>query len=439
MTVLMFVLGVLVFAVGVAVSIGLHELGHLVPGKLFGVKVTQYFVGFGPTVWSRRRGETEYGVKAVPFGGYVKLVGMLPPGDGDDPSALRGSNTGVVSQLIRDARSAEYDLVEEGDEDRLFYRLSWWKKLVIMGSGVATNLVLAFLLFAVVFMGRGALVPDTDATVVGQVSQCVVATTSAETADRPCTSADPEAPAEKAGIRPGDRIVSFNGTPVSTWAQLRRVIAANDAGAAAIVVERGGHRLTLHTSTTVTARPVPGGSDRVTRTGFLGVVPTASYVRQGPGYVVSTMASGTWETVKAIGSLPVKLYHVARASVGLEKRDPNGPMSVVGAGRVAGELTSQQGVPLHDGIFAVVGLLAALNLFLGVLNLVPLLPLDGGQMAGAVYEALRRAVAKVLRRPDPGFVDVAKLLPVGYVMAGVILVASVVLIYADIVAPINLS
>ncbi len=439
MTVLMFVLGVLVFAVGVAASIGLHELGHLVPGKLFGVKVTQYFVGFGPTVWSRRRGETEYGVKAVPFGGYVKLVGMLPPGDGDDPSALRGSNTGVVSQLIRDARSAEYDLVEEGDEDRLFYRLSWWKKLVIMGSGVATNLVLAFLLFAVVFMGRGALVPDTGSTVVGQVSQCVIATTSADASERPCTAADPEAPAKKAGIRPGDRIVSFNGTPVSTWWQLRKVIAANDAGAATIVVERAGHRRTLHTSTTVTARPVPGGSDQLTRTGFLGVVPTAGYVRQGPGYVVSTMASGTWETVKAIGSLPVKLYHVARAAVGLEKRDPNGPMSVVGAGRVAGELTSQRGVPLSDGIFSVVGLLAGLNLFLGVLNLVPLLPLDGGQMAGAVYEALRRAVAKLLRRPDPGFVDVAKLLPVGYVMAGVILVASVVLIYADIVAPVSLS
>jgi membrane-associated protease RseP (regulator of RpoE activity) len=150
------------------------------------------------------------------------------------------------------------------------------------------------------------------------------------------------------------------------------------------------------------------------------------------------MATGTWQTVKAIGALPVKLYHVARASVGLEKRDQNGPMSVVGAGRLAGEAASQAPTPV-DGLFFVLTLLAGLNLFLGVLNLVPLLPLDGGQMAGAVYEALRRGLARLLHRPDPGFVDVAKLLPVGYVMAGVILVASVVLIYADIVAPVSLS
>jgi membrane-associated protease RseP (regulator of RpoE activity) len=437
MSTLMFVLGVLVFAVGVALSIGLHELGHLVPGKLFGVKVTQYFVGFGPTVWSRRRGETEYGVKAVPFGGYVKLVGMLPPGEEDDPGRLRGGNTGVISQLIRDARSAEYDLVEEGDEDRLFYRLSWWKKLVVMGAGVTTNLVIAFLLFAVVFMGRGVPTPTTT---VASVSQCVIAVTKAD-ANKPqrhCTSGDPEAPAKKAGIHPGDRIVSFNGHRIDGWQELQSAIRGNDGGSATIVVRRDGRLRTLHTSTTVSARPVPGHPQRISKAGFLGIAPTAVYVRQGPGYVVSTMATGTWQTVKAIGALPVKLYHVARASVGLEKRDQNGPMSVVGAGRLAGEAASQAPTPV-DGLFFVLTLLAGLNLFLGVLNLVPLLPLDGGQMAGAVYEALRRGLARLLHRPDPGFVDVAKLLPVGYVMAGVILVASVVLIYADIVAPVSLS
>ncbi|MGA8209351.1 MAG: site-2 protease family protein [Nocardioidaceae bacterium] len=435
MTVLTFVLGVLVFAVGVAVSIGLHELGHLVPGKLFGVKVTQYFVGFGPTVWSRRRGETEYGVKAIPFGGYVKLVGMLPPAPDQAPGTLRGSNTGVVSQLIRDARSAEYDLVEEGDEDRLFYRLPAWKKLVIMGSGVMTNLVLGFVLFAVVFMGHGVPEPTTT---VAAVSQCVIATSSTDDV-RECTPADPEAPAKRAGLRPGDEIVAFNGARIRDWEQLRDVIRSNDDGVAVIVVRRGGEQVTLRTSTTVTARPAEPGSEQVTRTGFLGVVPDSEYVRQGPGFVVSTMASGTWRTVQAIGDLPVKLYHVGLAALGLEARDQNGPMSVVGAGRVAGELTSREGVPLGDGVFSVLLLLAGLNLFLGVLNLVPLLPLDGGQMAGALYEGLRRGVARVLRRPDPGFVDVAKLLPIGYVMAGVILVASLVLIYADIVAPVSLG
>jgi membrane-associated protease RseP (regulator of RpoE activity) len=110
----------------------------------------------------------------------------------------------------------------------------------------------------------------------------------------------------------------------------------------------------------------------------------------------------------------------------------------VGAGRLAGEATARAPTPV-DGLFFVLALLAGLNLFLGVLNLVPLLPLDGGQIAGALYEGLRRGVARVLRRPDPGFVDIAKLLPVGYVMAGVILVVSLVLIYADIVAPVTLS
>ena len=161
MDALTYLLGVLLFVVGVAASIGLHELGHLLPGKLFDVKVTQYFVGFGRTVWSRRRGETEYGVKAIPLGGYVKLVGMLPPGPDQDPKAVRSSNTGMFAQLMSDARSAEYELVEKGDENRLFYKLSWWKKLVVMGSGVMTNLVIAFLLFAAVFMVHGVRTPTT--------------------------------------------------------------------------------------------------------------------------------------------------------------------------------------------------------------------------------------------------------------------------------------
>jgi membrane-associated protease RseP (regulator of RpoE activity) len=438
MSVLLFALGVLLFAVGVALSIGLHELGHLIPGKLFGVKTTQYFIGFGPTVWSTKRGETEYGVKAVPFGGFVKLVGMLPPARDDEQGRVRGTNTGIVSQLMSDARKAEYELVEPGDEDRLFYRLAWWKKLVVMGAGVTTNLLIAFVLFAVVFMGHGVPTPTTT---VNSVSKCVIAVTKAneDKPQRHCAGNDPEAPASKAGIRPGDRIVSFNGRPIRHWHQLQSAIRRNDAGDATIVVKRAGHRLTLRTSTTVSARPDPNDPQRVSKVGFLGITTTSTNVRTGPGYVVTTMATGTWATMKAIGQLPVKLYHVGRAALGLEKRDPNGPMSVVGAGRVAGELTSQQGVSFVDGLFSVVVLLAGLNLFLGMLNLVPLLPLDGGQMAGALYEALRRGVAKVLRRPDPGFVDVAKLLPVGYVMAGVILVASVVLIYADIVAPVSLS
>jgi membrane-associated protease RseP (regulator of RpoE activity) len=434
MTVLLFALGVLMFTVGLALSVGLHELGHLVPGKLFGVKVTQYFVGFGPTVWSKRRGETEYGVKAVPLGGYVKLIGMLPPGPEDDPGKVRSTNTGVLSQMVSDARRAEYELVEEGDEDRLFYKLPWWKKLIVMMSGVATNLVIAFLLFAVLLMGRG--VPESTTT-ISAVSECVIAYDPSSDAEPTCTAADPESPAKAAGLQPGDRLVSFNGQAISSWGRAQQAIRGNQGGAATIVVERDGERVTTRTNTTVSARPVGPDAGRVEKVGFLGVTPVQEYHRQDAAFVVNTMATSTWETVKAIATLPPKLYHVGRAALGFEERARNSPMSVVGAGRVAGEVTSRS-TPA-DGFWFVLGLLAGLNLFLGMLNLVPLLPLDGGQMAGAIYEGIRRGVAKLLHRPDPGFVDIAKLLPVGYVMAGVILVASVVLIYADLVAPVALG
>ena len=438
MDALTYFLGVLLFVVGVAASIGLHELGHLLPGKLFDVKVTQYFVGFGRTVWSRRRGETEYGVKAIPLGGYVKLVGMLPPGPDQDPKAVRSSNTGMFAQLMSDARSAEYELVEKGDEDRLFYKLSWWKKLVVMGSGVMTNLVIAFVLFAIVFMGHGV---RTATTTVEDVSQCVIAVTKANAtkATRACTAADPVAPAKAAGIRPGDRIVSFNGSPVNDWEGMQKAIRGNGGGSATIVVHRDGRDVTLRTNTTVSPRVDPTDPQRITKVGFLGVRPTVVLQKQDAGFVVTTMASGTWETVKALGAMPVKLYHVGRAALGLEERDQNGPMSVVGAGRVAGEISSRQAVPASDRFFSLLLLLAGLNLFLGMFNLVPLPPLDGGPMATTVYEALRRWVARLRKKPDPGFVDSAKLLPVTYVMAAVILVMSVVLIYADIVAPVSLS
>jgi membrane-associated protease RseP (regulator of RpoE activity) len=438
MTALTYTLGVLLFVVGVAVSIGLHELGHLVPGKLFDVKVTQYFVGFGRTLWSRRRGETEYGVKAIPLGGYVKLVGMLPPGPEQDPRQVRGSNTGMFAQLMSDARSAEYELVEPGDENRLFYKLPWWKRIIIMGSGVMTNLVIAFLLFAVVFMGHGA---PTATTTIDGVSQCVIAVTKAN-ADQPvraCRPSDPVAPAKQAGLQPGDKIVAFNGKAIRDWEQMQTAIRANEGGRAAITVERDGKRLTVTTNTTVSARPDPNDPERITKTGFLGIVPVQALERKGVGFVVTTMADGTWATVQALASMPVKLYHVGRAALGLEKRDQNGPMSVVGAGRVAGEMASQHQAPVADRFFSLLLLLAGLNLFLGLFNLVPLPPLDGGPMAATLYEAVRRWVAKLLRRPDPGVVDSAKLLPVTYVMAGLILVMSVVLIYADIVAPVSLG
>lgn len=438
MTVLTYTLGVLLFTVGVLVSVALHEAGHLVPGKLFNVKVTQFFVGFGRTLWSRQRGETEYGLKAIPLGGYCKLVGMLPPAPDQDPGKVRDTKTGMFAQLMDDARSAEYEFVDEADQGRLFYNKPWWQRVIIMGSGVTINLVIAFLLFSVVFMGHGVPKPTTT---VEAVSECVIAVTRANL-DKPvreCRAGDPVAPAREAGFLPGDRIVAFNGAPITSWQEIQREIRANGDKTASVVVARDGAEVTLTPKTVVSPRLDPDNLERITRAGFLGVVPTTVNERQDVGFVVSTMATGTWETIKVIGAMPVKLYHVARASVGLEERDPEGPMSVVGAGRVAGEMASQHQVSVSDRFFSVLALLAGLNLFLGLINLVPLPPFDGGGIATTLYEAARRGIARLLHRPDPGHVDSARLLPVTYVMAGVILLMSLVLIYADIVAPISLT
>jgi membrane-associated protease RseP (regulator of RpoE activity) len=435
MTPVLYLLGVAVFVVGLVASVGLHELGHLVPAKRFGVKVTQYFVGFGRTVWSTRRGETEYGLKAIPLGGYVKLVGMLPP-DPRDPEGdrhVRSSNTGLFTQLVSDARAAEYELVKPGDEDRLFYKLPWWKKVVVMAGGPTTNLVIAFVLFAAVFGVYGTV---EQTTTVGTVAQCVIP---ADEAGRDCRAGDPVTPAVQAGLRPGDQVLAFNGSSVSSWEDLVRLVRDNDDGPATLLVERDGERLTMATNTTVNVARTLDGGDRFEQAGFLGITSTTTRETHGLLFTAEQMGSLTWQTVQALGTLPAKVWDVAQATVGLEERDPEGPMSVVGAGRVAGEITSDETSPVADRLAFLVVLLAGFNLFVGVFNFVPLLPLDGGHIAGALYEAARRGVARLRGRPDPGFVDVAKMLPVAYAVGLVILVMGVVLIAGDIVAPISVG
>jgi membrane-associated protease RseP (regulator of RpoE activity) len=433
MTALLYLLGVLVFAVGVAVSIGLHEVGHLYPAKKFGVKVTQYFVGFGNTVWSTRRGETEYGMKAIPLGGYVKLVGMLPPAKDDEAQRPRASNTGMFTQLVSDARSAEYEHVRPEDEPRLFYKLPWWKKVVVMSGGPMVNLVIAFVLFAGIFGLHGIYEPTTTVSVV---SKCVVP---AEDEGRACTAADPRSPAAEAGLLPGDEIVTFNGRQIGSWDQLSRAIRANEDGRAVVGYVRDGELREATTNTTVKSLRSFDDADEFVEAGFLGVESTLVRERHGLLFTAREMGRMTWDTVHALANLPVKVWGVAKAVVGVEERAVDSPVSVVGAGRIAGEVTSDTSNPVVERIVFLVSLLAGLNLFVGMFNFIPLLPLDGGHIAGALYEGARRGVAKVRRRPDPGFVDVGKLLPVAYVMAGVLLLMSMVLIVGDIVAPISLT
>ncbi len=450
MTPLLYTLGVVLFVVAILVSIGLHELGHMIPAKKFGGKVTQYFIGFGPTVWSKRVGETEYGIKAIPLGGYVKIVGMLPPEaeqladsvevdeQGEQTIRIRKSNTGIFTQLISDARAAEWELVGPEDSDRLFYKLPWWKKVIVMAGGPSVNILIAFFVFWGIFAtyGQHSLEEEPGPPVIETVSKCVLPATEE---NRACTADDPVAPAFEAGLRPGDKITAFNGEPITDWAELRALIRNNDDGRAVIGYERDGQMHTGVTNTTVEARPDPDG-ETIREVGFLGVSPTLREVVHtgGPIFTLEQMGTMTVRTLDALVHLPQKVWGVARAIVGLEERDPNGPVSIVGGGRFAGETVSHEAFPFQEKTVTLLGLIAAFNFFIGMFNFVPLLPLDGGHIASALWEALRRGVARIRRRPDPGYVDAAKLLPVAYVVASALLVMGVVLIIGDIVVPLHL-
>lgn len=452
MSTVFYLLGVVLFVVAILASIGLHELGHMIPAKKFGGKVTQYFIGFGPTVWSKQVGETEYGVKAVPLGGYVKIVGMLPPGaaeladevttdaDGEQVLKVRKSNTGLFTQLISDARAAEWETIRPEDSDRLFYKMPWWKKVIVMAGGPTVNILIAFFIFWGVFAtyGQRTVEPDAGQPVIDEVSQCVIPYVDNRTT---CLDSDPVGPAAQAGLEPGDVITTFNGTAITDWDQLRALIRGNEDGTAVIGYERDGQQLSGTTSTTVEARPTSQTDQTLRQVGFLGVTPTSHVAVEtgGPVYTVQQMGTMAGQTVKALATLPVKVYGVGEAIVGVKERAADSPVSIVGGGRLAGETVSQEGFPVVEKTVFLLMLIAGFNLFIGLFNFIPLLPLDGGHIAGALWEAVRRGFARLRGRPDPGYVDVAKLLPIAYCVASVLLVMGVVLIVGDLVVPLHIE
>ena len=434
-----FVIGVLVIVVGLAVSIGLHEIGHLLPAKLFGVRVTQYMIGFGPTIWSKRRGETEYGVKAIPLGGYISMIGMFPPAKGE---RVQADSTGFFRGLVQDARDSSMESITPGDEDRAFYRLPVWKRVIIMFGGPFMNLVLAIALFGVLLMGFG--LPQ-NSTTVGSVNECVLPATSERQA---CEPGDPAAPGAEAGIRPGDRIVSLDGVPVESWEQSTQIIRAHPGDELVLVVERDGAERTLTVIPALSERyaltadgevQTDASGDPVTvEAGFVGIGAATERVAQPVTEVLPAVGENVAGVAGIILNLPQRMIDVANAAFGPGERDPNGPISVVGVGRVAGEIAAIDEIPVVDKAAGFIGILASLNIALFVFNLVPLLPLDGGHIAGALWEAIRRGFAKLFRRPDPGPVDLAKLMPLTLAVVVVLGGMSALLIYADIVKPIAL-
>ena len=437
------IIGILAFALMIAGSIALHEVGHLVPAKRFGVKVTEYMIGFGPSLWSKVRGETRYGVKAIPLGGYIRMVGMLPPAKTDPEGTARSMSTGRFAQLVSDARRQSLEEIGPDDADRVFYRLPVHKRVIIMLGGPMMNLLLAVVLFSIMLVGIGLPQPSTS---VAAVVACTPNADHPEGGTLPsgnCPVGTATSPAAAGGMLPGDVLVAVDGSSVTQWDDVTSAVRDRGGKNVVLTVEREGAAIDLPIIVATIDRPVvdetgaPTGS--TVPAGFIGVRPAFTYVPQPWSVVPTTMVDVTAASVGALISLPVRLYElVTETLIGGGERALDGPVSVVGVTRLGGEIAALD-EPVQSKIASFLGLAASLNLFLFLFNLLPVLPLDGGHVAGALYEGLRRSWAKVRHRPDPGPVDVARLLPVAYVVAGLLVAMGVIVIWADLVRPISLG
>ncbi|MFC7329483.1 M50 family metallopeptidase [Marinactinospora rubrisoli] len=453
MVALLTTLGIILFAIGLLLSIAWHELGHMATAKMFGIRCTQFMVGFGKTLWSTKRGDTEYGIKLVPLGGYVRMVGMIPPArERPEGEEVSGRPMSRWRAMIEDAREASYVELEPGDEDRQFYQRAPWKRIIVMAAGPVMNLILAVILFCIVLMGIGLPRPTTT---IGEVTECVVPAAASSTT---CPEGAEPTPAAAAGMRPGDRIVAINGEETPDWNAVNTAIRET-IGPATFTVERDGRTLTLDVElieNQVVARDADGNPviqrdadgepvldeegrqvPETVSAGFLGIVAAQERQSLGVGETAQYLGGTVMDVGRAIVTLPAKVPDVFRAAFLGEERQPDSPVGIVGASRIGGEILSQP-IPVLDRTVVMLNMLASVNLFLFAFNMVPLLPLDGGHILGAVWEWIRRGWARLTKRPDPGPFDVAQLMPVAYVVVACFLCFSLMLLVADIVNPVRL-
>jgi membrane-associated protease RseP (regulator of RpoE activity) len=420
------IVGIVVFALGILFSVCLHEAGHMATAKAFGMKVTRYFVGFGTTLWSFKRGETEYGVKALPLGGFVKIVGMTPQDDDVDPA----------------------------DEKRAMWRFPVWKRTIVMSAGSATHfmlgVVILWILFAFVSLPDESKLQSSPVT-IDSVAACVATTWEFDPAtksQKECQPGqDPASVASQLGLRTGDQIVAFNGASVGGWDALTEKVRASGGKEISVTYLRDGQEET-RTATLPFAQRIRQDvlrdpnrtAEQITpadleNVGVLGITPQIPNSVRGPVAAFGltkdqtiAMFEGTFASIKLF---PEKVPKLWSALTGAE-RDPETPISVVGASRIGGELFGKGEFPTFLLI------LAGLNFFVGIFNLLPLLPLDGGHIAIAWFEKVRSWIYAKLRRPDPGRVDYMKLMPVTYAVILLFGGFTLLTIAADIVNPITL-
>jgi membrane-associated protease RseP (regulator of RpoE activity) len=377
-------LGIVAFVVALLLSVMVHEFGHYITAKKYGMWVSEFFVGFGKRIWSVQRGETEFGVKAIPAGGYCKIEGMSPN-----------------------------DEMPEGQEDRAFYKASSAKKLVVLGAGSFLHFVLGFVLLLTLFAGIGTN------QVLPVINEVV-----------------PNSAAQAAGILPGDEIVSINGKKVTEWYKNVEVIRQSQGAELTLVLSRNGEEITVNAAARLT--DIDG-----TQRFVLGIVNDVGLKRSGLLVSIKNSATVTQgflvESVKSLGKLPEKIPALWGATVRGEERDANGLVGVVGVARVSGEAVGSDKLTPMERLATFVLIVASLNIFVGVFNLLPILPLDGGHMAVALADSIRAFFARLRGRPRPAPIDVTVLTPITMVVFVVLATLTLLLLVADVINPVTLN
>ena len=358
----------------IVLMIMLHELGHFVMAKRAGMKVTEYFLGFGPRLWSFRRGETEYGVKAIPAGGYVRIIGM-----------------------------SNLDVVEPEDEERTYRSKPYHDRLGVAVAGSTMHFIIAYLLLLAVY----ALVGIPAARPI--IQQIV-----------------PDSPAQHSEFRVGDRIVAINGIRMKGWEDIPTYVESHGESELVFTVIHKGSSQPTDVALKPRAETVDG--KQVPRVG----IGPEQYLQTKPlpSAVVTTttdMPKFMWETVKALGGLfsPNGIENYGHLLQGKGGNQNNRLLSPVGATKVAAQA-------VNDGWGAVLMFLFAINVFVGIFNMVPLLPLDGGHVAIATYEKIASSIKR--RRVQ---VDVQKLMPITAAVLFVLVILGLSAVYLDIVRPVS--
>lgn len=433
---LAYLIGVVLLLLGIGFSIGLHEIGHLLPAKLFGARVTRYMIGFGPTLFSRKRGETEYGLKLIPLGGYIAISGMLPP-EGQK------QKFGRLATWIRDSRRNQAAIDGEYDQSRAFYLLSVPKRIIVMLGGPFMNLVLGLVFFSIALMGIGAWQTSTK---IDQVSECIQAWDSTAK----CASTDPVSPAKLAGLRHGDHIVAVNQVPVTTIDDLRTQLEGKQGVAVSLQVQRGQKLLDIKVTPQAMLAPYADpktgqmvvGADKkplLKEKPVLGVTLQAARIPYSAQKTAQFSGEVIGQTGQLILGLPQKLYLLVADMVQGKDRATDGPVSIVGVSDIVGKVAQDDQYDAVGKLSTGLMMLGSLNIGLFVFNLIPLLPLDGGHVLNALYEGIKRNLFKLFKKRDPGPVDTAKMLPFTTVMWFVLLAVGLLVIAADFVNPVQLG